>query len=47
MQLCCLCQVIGNILVVILDVGGIDIYILGDIKTHLYQYHNTPGSENG
>ena len=32
-------SMIGNISVVISDVGGIDIYILGDIKTHLYQYH--------
>lgn len=47
MQLCCLGQLIGNILVVILDVGGIDIYILGDIKTHLYQYHYNFGSEIG
>ena len=39
MQVCCLYQVTGNILVVISDVGGIDIYILGDIKTHIYQYH--------
>jgi len=47
MQSCCLYQVIENISVVISDVGGIDIYILGDIKTHLYQYHYNFGSENG
>lgn len=47
MQVCCLDQLIGNILVVIPDVGGIDIYILGDIKTHIYQYHYNFGSEYG
>lgn len=47
MQVCCLDQLIETILVVIPDVGGIDIYILGDIKTHIYQYHYNFGSEYG
>ena len=47
MQFVGLYQWFGNISVVISDVGGIDIYILGDIKTHLYQYHYNFGSENG